>query len=72
MNHVLARIIYFMFTIFIFVMLWKLVGVIWNAFVPWNVTTDILGIFVVIPILIVVSFILSSLSFKFIRSSEKY
>ena len=67
MNH-----IYFMFTVFIFVTLWKLIGVLWNAFVPWNVTTDILGIFVVIPILIVVSFILSSLSLKFIRSSEKY
>ncbi|WP_391122510.1 hypothetical protein [Psychrobacillus sp. L3] len=70
MNQVLANIIYFLFVIFIFCTLWKFMGVLWNAYVPWNVTTDLLTIFVVTPILIVVSFILSSLSFKVIRSSK--
>ena len=45
-------------------------GALWNAYVPWNVKTDLLTIFVVAPILIVVSFILSSLAFKVIRSSK--
>lgn len=70
MNQVLANIIYFVFTIFIFSTLWRFMGVLWNTYVPWNVKTDLLTIFVVTPILIVVSFILSSLSFKVIRSSN--
>lgn len=70
MNHVFAKVIYFVFAIFIFSTLWKLTGVLWNAFVPWNVKTDLLTIFVVAPILIAASFILSSLSFKIIRSSK--
>jgi len=70
MNQVLAKIIYFVFTILIFSTLWKFMGALWNAYVPWNVKTDLLTIFVVAPILIVVSFILSSLSFKVIRSSK--
>ncbi|WP_391207306.1 hypothetical protein [Psychrobacillus sp. L4] len=70
MNQVLAKIIYFVFVIYIFITLWKYTGVLWNAYVPWNVQTDLLTIFVVTPILIAVSFILSSLSFKVIRSTN--
>ncbi len=70
MNQVVAKIIYFVFTIFIFTTLWRLMGLYWNAFVPWNVQTDLLTIFVVTPVLIAMSFILSSLSFKVIRSSK--
>lgn len=70
MNQVLAKVIYFVFTIFIFSTLWKLTGVFWNSYVPWNVKTDLLVIIVVAPILIIFSFILSSLSFTVIRSSK--
>ena len=59
MNKVLGNIIYFGFTIFIFIVLWKVTGELWEAFVPWNYKTDLLGIFVVAPILIA-----SSLRFK--------
>lgn len=70
MNQVLGKIIYFGFTIFIFIVLWKLTGELWEAFVPWNYKTDLLGIFVVAPILIISSFIISSYSFKVIRGSK--
>jgi heme/copper-type cytochrome/quinol oxidase subunit 2 len=70
MNQVLEKIIFFGFTIFIFIVLWKVTGELWDAFVPWNYKTDLLGIFVVAPILIVSSFILSSYSFKVIKGSK--
>lgn len=69
MNQILGQINYFGFTIFIFIVLWKVTGELWEAFVPWNYKTDLLGIFVATPILIVSSFILSSYSFKAIRGS---
>jgi len=70
MRRVLEKIIYFVFTIFVFIVLLKVMDRLWEAFVPWNYKTDLLGIFVVIPILIAVSFILSSLSFKVVRGSK--
>ena len=70
MNRVLEKIIYFVFTIFVFIVLWKVMGGLWGAFVPWNYKSDLLGIFLVTPILIAVSFILSSLSFKVVRGSK--
>jgi hypothetical protein len=70
MKQVFEKVIYFVFTIFIFVLLWIITGKLWEAYVPWNYKTDLLGIFVVVPILVIVSFILSSLSFKVIRGSK--
>lgn len=67
MNQIFAKIIYFIFTLFIFVALWKITGILWNAYVPWNTATDLLALLLVIPTLIAVSFILSSVSFKVIR-----
>ncbi|KMJ60529.1 hypothetical protein AB685_04090 [Bacillus sp. LL01] len=64
------KIIYFVFTMFIFVMLWKAMGIFWNAFVPWNLKTDLIGLFVVAPLLIILAFVLSSLSFKVIKSGK--
>ncbi|MFS1512406.1 hypothetical protein VQL36_08230 [Chengkuizengella sp. SCS-71B] len=70
MKQVLEKIIYFGLTVGIFIVLWRIMGELWDAFVPWNYKTDLLGIFVVTPIIIVVSFILSSLCFKVIRDSK--
>jgi hypothetical protein len=71
MNTLFEKIIYFAFTIFIFLVLWKVTFVLWDAFVPWNYKTDLIGIFVVIPALLAAAFILSSVSFKVIRDSGK-
>jgi inhibitor of the pro-sigma K processing machinery len=70
MKHVFEKIVYFIFTIFIFIVLWKAMGKLWDAFVPWNYKTDLLGILIVTPLLIGISFILSNLCFKVIRSSK--
>ncbi|CQR46618.1 hypothetical protein BN1058_00887 [Paraliobacillus sp. PM-2] len=67
---ILQKIIYFVFTLIIFIVLWKVMSKFWDAFVPWNYKTDLLGIFVVAPLLIASSFILSSLCFKVIRSTK--
>ncbi|MGR3762909.1 hypothetical protein [Rossellomorea sp. NS-SX7] len=65
------KIIYFAFTVFIFIILWNIMAALWEAFVPWNYKTDLIGIFVVIPALVAAAFILSSVSFKVIRNSGK-
>ncbi|MGD6774679.1 hypothetical protein ACQCT3_15915 [Sutcliffiella horikoshii] len=65
------KIIYFIFTLFIFVLLWKAMGILWNAFVPWNLTTDLIGLFVVAPLLIILAFVLSSLSLKVIKCGKR-
>ncbi|MEA3319542.1 MAG: hypothetical protein U9Q88_05905 [Bacillota bacterium] len=70
MKQVFEKVIYFIFTLFIFTVLWKLMAVLWDAFVPWNYKTDLLGLFVVTPLLLAAAFILSSLSFKIIKSSK--
>jgi hypothetical protein len=69
MKTVIEKIIYFVFTLFIFMILWKITFVFWEAFVPWNYKTDLIGIFVVIPMLAAVAFILSSLIFKVIKNA---
>lgn len=70
MKTLLEKIIYIVFTLLVFKVLWTLTGVLWEAFVPWNYKTDLLGILVVAPILIAISFILSSLCFKVIKGTK--
>ncbi|MEI5906670.1 hypothetical protein WAK64_06315 [Bacillus spongiae] len=70
MKIVIEKIIYFVFTIVIFIVLWKITSELWESFVPWNYKTDLLAAFVVAPVLIVVSFILASLSFKVIKENK--
>mgnify|MGYP005830643945 CR=1 FL=1 len=66
----LEKIKYFGFTLFIFVLLWKAMGEFWNALVPWNLTTDLIGIFVVAPLLIILAFVLSSFFKKVVRDGK--
>jgi hypothetical protein len=67
----LEKIIYFVFTILIFFLLWKVTGIFWNAFVPWNLKTDLIALFVVAPLLIILAFVLSSLPFKVIIRGKR-
>ncbi|MEL3973320.1 hypothetical protein AAEO50_13615 [Rossellomorea oryzaecorticis] len=69
MKTMIEKIIYVVFTLFIFMLLWKITSAFWEAFVPWNYKTDLIGIFVVIPAMTAAAFILSSLSFKMIKNS---
>ncbi|WP_241494438.1 hypothetical protein [Bacillus coahuilensis] len=63
MKQVFEKVIYFIFTLFIFAVLWKLLAVLWDAFVPWNYKTDLLGLFVVTPLLIAAVFYFIKLVF---------
>lgn len=69
MKLVLEKILYYTFTLFIFIMLWKVTAKLWEAFVPWNYKTDLFGLFIVFPALIVLAFIAASLCFKVIKNS---
>ncbi|WP_175987166.1 hypothetical protein [Bacillus sp. Marseille-Q1617] len=71
MKTLFEKIIYFVFTIFIFIILWKVTFALWEIFVPWNYKTDLIGIFVGIPALVAAAFILSGFCFKGIRESGK-
>lgn len=51
MNQLLAKLIYSVCMIFIFITLWKAMGGFWSAFLPWNVQTNVLSIMVITPIL---------------------
>ncbi|GAA5416131.1 hypothetical protein Pryu01_01163 [Paraliobacillus ryukyuensis] len=64
------KIIYLGITCFIFKLLWSVTGGLWEVFVPWNYRTDLIAVIFVVPVLIVVSFLLSSLCFKVIRDTE--
>jgi hypothetical protein len=70
MKKIVERVIYFVLTILIFLVLWKVTGEVWEAFVPLNYKTNLIGIIFVTPIIIILSFILSSLIFHFIRNSD--
>ncbi|WP_102027820.1 hypothetical protein [Salirhabdus sp. Marseille-P4669] len=70
MNNIFEKLIYYVFTILFFIVLWKITGEIWEAFVPYHYKTELLALVIVIPLLIVFSFILSSLTFKVIKSSN--
>ncbi|PRX79657.1 inhibitor of the pro-sigma K processing machinery [Bacillus sp. V-88] len=69
MKRLVGRLIYLVFTLFIFVLLWKGTAILWEAFVPWNYRTDLFGILIVTPLLIVLSFILSTLAFQYRKDS---
>lgn len=69
MKRMVERLIYLVFTLFIFIVLWKGTAFLWEAFVPWNYKTDLLGLLVVIPILIALSFLLSTLAFQYTKES---
>ncbi|MGD6846170.1 hypothetical protein [Rossellomorea aquimaris] len=69
MKRLVERLIYLVFTLFIFIVLWKGTAFLWDAFVPWNYKTDLLGLLVVTPILIALSFILSTLAFQYTKDS---
>ncbi|MBP1947202.1 inhibitor of the pro-sigma K processing machinery [Virgibacillus litoralis] len=70
MRKFIEKIIYFVFTILIFMVLWKVTGEVWEEFVPLNYKTNLIGLIFVSPIIIILSFVLSSLTFHFIRKSD--
>lgn len=70
MKKFLERFIYMVLTILIFMVLWKVTGEVWEEVVPLNYKTNLIGFIFVTPIIIILSFILSGLTFHIIRKSD--
>ena len=71
MKQLTEKVLFFIFTLLIFRVLWEITGFLWNAFVPWNYKTDLLALFVVIPLLFVASLSLTHLSFNIIKGDRR-
>ncbi|GGF22485.1 hypothetical protein GCM10010954_21620 [Halobacillus andaensis] len=69
MRKLLEKVIRLALAIMFFYVLWKGVGALWEMFVPINYKTNLIALIIVNPIMILVSFILSALTFEFIRKS---
>lgn len=69
MKRLVERLIYLVFTLFIFIVLWKGTAFVWEAFVPWNFKSDMAMLFIATPVLLGLSFILSSLAFHYTKDS---
>ncbi|TLS36282.1 hypothetical protein FCL54_16200 [Pseudalkalibacillus caeni] len=70
LKKIIEGIIYFLITVLIFIVLWKVTGKVWEEFVPLNYKTNLIGFIFVTPIVIILSFSLSSMIFHFIRKSD--
>ncbi|MFG6494806.1 hypothetical protein P8610_05570 [Fictibacillus sp. UD] len=60
MKYFLRKIVYAVFSIILFIVLWNIMSWIWNAYVPLNYKTDLFGLFVVTPIILIISCVLPS------------
>jgi hypothetical protein len=63
------NIIFGLITILFFVVYWNVLGLIWNLWVPFNPTTDIISLFIVTFINLPLSAISSQQLIKVIKSS---
>ncbi len=65
-----AKLILFIFSVVIFIFLWKIMQYIFSVFVPFNPMTELIS-FVVIVIMIPTSMILANSSFLLFQKSFK-
>ena len=63
------KIIFGFMTMLFFIVYWNVLGLIWNLWVPFNPTTDIISLFIVIFINLPLSAISSQQLIKVIKSS---
>ncbi|MFJ8064028.1 hypothetical protein ACIQYS_05315 [Psychrobacillus sp. NPDC096426] len=70
MKKIIANLILLLFSVVIFITLWKIMQYFFNAFVPFNPMTELIS-FVVIVIIIPTSMILADISFRPFQKSFK-
>lgn len=63
------NIIFWFFTIFFFVIYWRILALIWNLWVPFNIIIDILSMFIVVVVNIPLSAISAEQTVKIIKGS---
>lgn len=64
------KLIYYLITFFIFFLLFKIVAWLENAYIPLNTQTQLISGAIIIPAIVILSFILSSLFFNSLKESK--
>jgi hypothetical protein len=67
---ILEKMLYFGFVIIFFLILLNVTGILFENFIPWTFKTDLIFLVFGMPLITILSFILSSLTFNFIRESK--
>ncbi|WP_270181176.1 hypothetical protein [Alkalihalobacillus sp. CinArs1] len=67
MKHLVRKAIYLMMTLCIFLIEWRVVGWLWNKYIPFHYKTDLIGLLFVLPVMVGSSFLLASLAMKVLR-----
>lgn len=70
MKIIFEKVIYYAIAFCILFLLLKFYGWIENAYLPFNTQTQLLSLIVIIPALVVLSFILSGILFKSFKESK--
>lgn len=70
MKKVSEKVIYYVITFCIFFLLFNIVAWLENAYIPLNTQTQLISGIVILPAIIILSFILSSLLFKNLKESK--
>ncbi len=59
------NILFVVLTVIFFLVYFKILQYLWNAWIPYNTVTDILSIFLIIVVIIPLSLITTNIAFKF-------
>lgn len=70
MKKISEKLIYYLVTLIIFFLLFKCVAWLENAYIPLNTQTQLISGIIIIPAIMILSFILSSLLFRVLKESK--
>ncbi len=64
------KVVYYLITFFIFFLLFKIVAWLENTYIPLNTQTQLISGIILIPAIVILSFVLSSLLFNSLKESK--
>ncbi|ANU12349.1 hypothetical protein BBH88_18775 (plasmid) [Planococcus antarcticus DSM 14505] len=70
MKNLSEKLIYYLITFVIFFLLFKIVAWLENAYIPLNTQTQLVSGIIILPTIVILSFVLSSLLFKSLKESN--
>lgn len=70
MKNVSERVIFYLISFFIFFLLFKIVAWLENTYIPLNTQSQLISGIVILPAIIILSFILAGLLFKSLKESK--
>lgn len=65
------KLIYYLITFFIFFLLFKIVAWLENTYIPLNTQTQLISGIIILPAIVILSFILSNLLLKNLKESRR-